>query len=144
MLDKIEKYETITDRIEIEIGDYLSKISEEDLSDLSSKHVRAMLSINNDLERIGDIFFQMSKSVERKESDRIWFTPDQRNNLLSMFDLIDEAFLVVMNENLEKEFLKADLSKAIECENKINQRRNELRTQHLENVEKQEYNVKSE
>jgi phosphate:Na+ symporter len=142
LLDKIEKYETITDRIEIEIGDYLSKISEEDLSDLSSKHVRAMLSINNDLERIGDIFFQMSKSVERKESDRIWFTPDQRNNLLSMFDLIDEAF-VVMNENLEKEFLKADLSKAIECENKINQRRNELRTQHLENVEKQEYNVKS-
>lgn len=142
LLKKIEKYETITDRIEIEIGNYLSKISEEDLSDLSSKHVRAMLSINNDLERIGDIFFQMSKSVERKESDRIWFTPDQRNNLLSMFDLIDDAF-AVMNENLEKEFLKADLTRAIECENKINQRRNELRSQHLENVEKQEYNVKS-
>ncbi|MBK9190150.1 MAG: Na/Pi cotransporter family protein [Crocinitomicaceae bacterium] len=142
LLQKIEKYETITDRIEIEIGNYLSKISEEDLSDLSSRHVRAMLSINNDLERIGDIFFQMSKSVERKDTDRIWFTPDQRNNLISMFDLIDEAF-AVMNENLEKEFLKADLAKAIDCENKINQRRNELRSQHLENVEKQEYNVKS-
>lgn len=142
LLLKIEKYETITDRIEIEIGNYLSKISEEDLSDLSSRHVRSMLSINNDLERIGDIFFQMSKSIERKDSDRIWFTPDQRNNLITLFDLIDDAF-TVMNENLEKEFLKADLTKAIECENKINQRRNELRSQHLENVEKQEYNVKS-
>lgn len=139
---RIKKYEEITDRIEIEIGDYLSKISEEDLSDTSSKHVRSMLSINNDLERIGDIFFQISKSLERKENDRIWFTPEQRNNLLQLFSLIDEAF-VVMNENLTKEYLKSDLNKAIACEQKINEMRNSLRSSHLENIEKQEYSIKS-
>ncbi|MBI3134109.1 MAG: Na/Pi cotransporter family protein [Bacteroidetes bacterium] len=142
LFDRIEKYEEITDRIELEIGNYLSKISEEDLSDTSSRHVRSMLSINNDLERIGDIFFQMSKSIERKGDERIWFTPEQRNNLLAMFVLVDEAF-VVMNENLEGEFLKGDLQKAIRCEEKINAKRNELRSAHLENIEKQEYNVKS-
>lgn len=142
LIARIEKYEIITDRIELEIGDYLSKISEEDLSDTSSRHVRSMLSINNDLERVGDIFFQMSKSIERKDNERIWFTPEQRNNLLEMFDLIDEAF-EVMNENLEAEFQKGDLRKAVLCEEKINQKRNQLRTQHLENVERQEYNVKS-
>ena len=131
-----------SDRIELEIGDYLSKISEEDLSDTSSRHVRSMLSINNDLERVGDIFFQMSKSIERKDNERIWFTPEQRNNLLEMFDLIDEAF-EIMNENLEAEFQKGDLRKAVLCEEKINQKRNQLRAQHLENVERQEYNVKS-
>lgn len=142
LFDRIEKYEEITDRIELEIGNYLSKISEEDLSDTSSKHVRAMLSINNDLERIGDIFFQMSKSIERKDSERIWFTPEQRNNLLQLFDLVDRAFSV-MNENLEREFLKGDLQKAIACEERINAKRNELRAEHLENIEHQEYNVKS-
>lgn len=142
LIDRIEKYEIITDRIELEIGDYLSKISEEDLSDTSSRHVRSMLSINNDLERVGDIFFQMSKSIERKDNERIWFTPEQRNNLLEMFDLIDEAF-EIMNENLEAEFQKGDLRKAVLCEEKINQKRNQLRAQHLENVERQEYNVKS-
>lgn len=140
--ERIEKYEVITDRIELEIGNYLSKISEEDLSDTSSRHVRAMLSINNDLERVGDIFFQMSKSVERKDSERIWFTPEQRNNLLEMFDLVDEA-LEIMNENLESEFQKGDLKKAFVCEEKINTKRNQLRSQHLENVERQEYNIKS-
>lgn len=142
LLARVEKYEEITDRVEIEIGNYLSKISEEDLSDKSSKHVRAMLSINNDLERIGDIFFQMSKSIERKDNERLWFTPEQRNNLQDLFNLVEQAF-VVMNDNLEGEFLKADLQKAIDCEHRINEKRNELRTLHLENIEKQEYSVRS-
>ena len=65
-LKKIQKYEDITDRIEIEIADYLLKVSEGELSETSSRRLRSMLSIINELERIGDVLFQMSKNLEKK------------------------------------------------------------------------------
>jgi phosphate:Na+ symporter len=142
LLERIQKYEEITDRVEIEIGEYVSKIAEQEISDISSRQVRSILSINNDLERIADIFFQMSKSIERKDQDKIWFIPEQRDNVLAMCDVVDEAF-VVMKENLQVEPRHVDLVKAMEAENKINQKRDELRAQHLLNVENKEYNVKS-
>lgn len=142
LLERIQKYEEITDRVEIEIGEYISKIAEQEISDISSRQVRSILSINNDLERIGDIFFQMSKSVERKDQEKIWFTPEQRNSLLEMCDVVDEAF-VVMKENLQLDPPQVDLVKAVEAENRINNKRNELRSQHLQNIENKEYNVKS-
>lgn len=142
LLDRIQKYEEITDRVEIEIGEYLSKVTEQEVSDYASRKVRGMLSINNDLERIGDIFFQMSKTIERKDQEKIWFTPEQRNNLLELHDIIDEAFNI-MKENMENEPPSVDLVKAVEVENKINTKRDEIRKQHLENIENKEYNVKS-
>jgi phosphate:Na+ symporter len=142
LLERIAKYEEITDRVEIEIGEYLSKVTEQEVSDYASRKVRSMLSINNDLERIGDIFFQMSKTIERKDQEKIWFTPEQRTQLLELHDLIDEAF-AVMRENMDQEPPTVDLIRAVEAENKINKKRDEIRQQHLQNIENKEYNVKS-
>ncbi len=142
LLERIQKYEEITDRVEIEVGEYVSKIAEQEISDIASRQVRSILSINNDLERIGDIFFQMSKSIERKDQEKIWFTPEQRDNVLALCDVVDEAF-AVMKENLLLEPQQVNLVKAVEAENKINKKRDELRAQHLQNVENKEYNVKS-
>ncbi|MGM0479951.1 MAG: Na/Pi cotransporter family protein, partial [Bacteroidota bacterium] len=89
--ERIAKYEQITDRVEIEVANYLNKISEGELSGDTAVRIRGMNSIVNDLERIGDIYYQMSKTLERKSSEKIWFTPEQRNNLASMFDLVDRA-----------------------------------------------------
>lgn len=142
LLERIQKYEEITDRIELEIGEYLSKVTEQEVSDYTSRKVRGMLSINNDLERIGDIFFQMSKTIERKDQEKIWFTPEQRNSLLELCDVVDQAFEVMIT-NMEKEPEQVDLIKAVHAENAINNKRDELRREHLLSIENNTYNVKS-
>jgi phosphate:Na+ symporter len=73
-LEKIEKYEEITDRVEIEVAKYLNKVSEGELTEQNSAEIRGLNSITNDLERIGDIFYQMSKTIEKKADDKIWFS----------------------------------------------------------------------
>lgn len=142
LFERIEKYEEITDRVEIEVANYLSKVAEGDLSDTASKRVRAMLSITNDMERIGDIYYQLSMTIQRKDEEKIWFTPEQRNGILEMIELVDEAFKV-MQGHLDREYEKIDITSAEEIEQKINEKRDALRSRHLQNMEKKEYNVKS-
>jgi phosphate:Na+ symporter len=141
-LEKIEKYEEITDRVEIEVAKYLNKVSEGELTEQNSSEIRGLNSITNDLERIGDIFYQMSKTIERKADDKIWFSPEQRQGLLEMLDLVDEAF-VLMVENLKVEKKEVNMARAIELEDLINKKRDELRNSHLDNMESAEYNIKS-
>lgn len=137
---KLEKYEEITDRVEIEIGDYLTKVSTLEMSERASTKMRGMLSITNDLERIGDIFYQISKALEKKEEGKIYFTPEQREGLNEMSAVIDEAF-VVMNANLEADKKDVDIKEAIDAEIKINKLRNKLRKTHLKNLESGEANM---
>ena len=142
LYSKVRKYEEITDRVEEEISIYLGKVAEGEMSEDVSLRVRGMLSVINDLERIGDIFFQMSKTIERKEEDKIWFTQEQRDNLKNMFRKLDQA-LEVMVENLNSDYEGVSLKKAEDLEREINSLRNQLRKQHFEKIEKGEYNVKS-
>lgn len=140
--EKIQKYEDITDRMEIEVANYLNKISEGELSEETAKRIRSMNSIANDLERIGDIFYQMTKSMERKDELRIWFTPEQRNSLAEMFDLVDAAFEIML-ENLSAHHDGVLIDKAVVAERKINEKRDELRAEYLENIsDNKEYNIK--
>lgn len=144
-LAKIKKYEEITDRMEVEIADYLAKVSEHEMSESSSKMIRAMLSIVNDLERVADINYQMSKMMERKAEQKLWFTPDQRQNLKDMFNLADNA-LKHMEQVLRREEIDVNrdsLLKAQELETAINKMRNKLRKEHLENIGKGDYNIQS-
>jgi phosphate:Na+ symporter len=142
LLDKVKKYEEITDRIELEVANYLLKVSEGSLTEEASRRVRSMLSIVNDLETIGDIFYQMSKAIERKTQEKIYFTPEQRNNLLEMMKLLDDAF-ETMIENLHLDTEKPDLDAAATKEALINNLRDELKLEHLQSVERGVYHVKS-
>ncbi len=108
---RIKKYEDITDRIEAEITEYLTKVSTKQLSDESSEIVRIMLSIINDLERVGDICYQMSVSIERKEEQKIWFSAEQRKQLFELFDMVEKA-LEETTINLNNEYSKIDIGKA--------------------------------
>ena len=101
-----------------------------------------MLSITNDLERIGDAYYQMSKTLERKEEKRLYFLPEQRDNLNKMLDILDSAYKV-MNKNLNLDFGKGDLKSANEIEIKINKLRDKLRKSYLKNAEKGEYQFQS-
>jgi phosphate:Na+ symporter len=142
MYDKIAKYEDITDRVEIEVANYLNKISEGELSEETAARIRGMNSIVNDLERIGDIFYQMSKSIEAKDEQRIWFTPEQRNALGEMFDLVDHAFEIMIG-NLEAHQDGVLIDSAVDAERNINSMRDTLRKEYLENIsDNKEYNIK--
>ena len=142
LMDRLAKYEGITDRIEVEVGKYLTKTGTEARSEEVSQRIQGMLAITGDLERVGDIFFQMSKSMERKMDDRLWFTPEQRGHLMEMMDLLEHAF-VVMRRNLDADPEHVSLDEAVEAEQRINARRDQLRRMHLKSIEAGDYNVKS-
>lgn len=142
LFERVKKYEEITDRIELEVADYLTRVSQDDLSEEGSAHVRGMLAIVNDLERIGDIYYQMSKNIERKIEQKLWFTQEQRDNLKMMFDHLDEAFKIMV-KNLNVEFNKPDMEAAVNKEREINKYRNKLRKKHLRDIEEGDYNVKA-
>jgi phosphate:Na+ symporter len=142
MFNKIKKYEEITDRVEIEVASYLDKVSTQEITQEASSQIRSMLSITNDLERIGDIYYQMSKTIERKDDNKIFFLPEQRENLNNMLDAIDKAFNH-MNNNLTSEYNQISLDASKKAEREINQLRNELRKSYLEQAEKGEYKFQS-
>lgn len=142
LLARIRKYEEITDRIESEVSNYLAKVSEGELNSSASERIRSMLSIINDLERIGDVCYQMSKAIERKSEKKIWFTPEQRQNLQEMFVKVDAA-ITLMITNLDNDYNKVDIEKAHELEKDINKLRNRYRKEHLISIEQGEYNFSS-
>ena len=142
LIAKIQKYEEITDRVETEVAEYLSKVSEGELSESASVQIRGMMSIAGDLENIGDIYFQMSKTIDKKIQEKIYLIPEQRNNLLKMLDMVNNAFNI-MNTNLEKGANNIIIEDAYDMENKINSYRDKLRNNHLKSIEKNEYSVKS-
>jgi phosphate:Na+ symporter len=142
MFNKIKKYEEITDRVEVEVANYLDQVATQEISAEASSQIRSMLSITNDLERIGDIYYQISKTIERKDDQKIYFLPEQRENINKMLDYLEKAFKT-MNTNLNAEFGHIKLDDAIKAEREINQFRNQLKKSYLENAEKGEYKFQS-
>lgn len=142
MYNKIKKYEEITDRVEVEVASYLDNISTQEITQETSSQIRGMLSITNDLERIGDIYYQMSKTYERKDDSKIYFLPEQRENLNKMLDATEKAFKI-MNINLNSEYGQIITDDAEKAEREINQLRNELRKLFLELTEKGKYKFHS-
>ncbi len=141
-IERIEKYEEITDKIEVEVADYLMTVLQGELSNESGKRVRSMLDIVSVMEQIGDVFFQMSLTYDRKIESRAWFTLEQRRNLLEMFDMIDLAFENMMI-NLENKYEDIDLDKAELLEVEVNNLRDKIRKEHLDNMGKPDYNIDS-
>ncbi len=95
--DRIEKYEEISDRVEVEIATYLSKISTHYLSDESSRRLQAMFNVINDVESLSDSNFNLARTLRRKRKANIWFNQEIRDNLNYMFDLVDDAFVIMLN-----------------------------------------------
>lgn len=137
-IDRIAKYEDITDKIEEEVARYLTKVSQNELSERTSEKIRAMLSMVGDMERIADIYYQISKTTERKRKNKIWFTPEQRERLVEMYSLMN-LVLENMCKNLEMRYSEVELTEAKKLEKSLNKLRKEIRKEHFTNVEKGEY-----
>ena len=142
LMARIRKYEDITDRMEIEIADYLAKASQGELSVAASIKVRSMISMINDMERIGDICYQMSISVERKKEQKAQFMPEPTTSLEEMIAEVNRA-LQVMNNNLNTNYTQVVLTEADEVEIVINELRNKLRKNYLQKIEKGEVKIQT-
>ena len=101
MLQRISKYEEITDNLEIEIATFLTKVSEGEMSHESSKEIRAMLKIIDDMESVADVIYQISKIVDNNVQQKIALTNGQNKALNELMELVQEAF-VEMNANLNR------------------------------------------
>jgi phosphate:Na+ symporter len=142
LLQKVKKYEEVTDLMEEEITRYLLKLSTTEISETSSNKIKKILSITHDLEDIGDVYYQMSRDIERKKNLKLWFTPEQRNELVSLYEIIDDAF-AEMIANLNNETGKIDIEVARQIEKRINKKRNYIRSEQLSAVQSGESNIKS-
>ncbi len=142
ILQRMAKYEEITDRMEVEVGNFLARTGTEVRDAALSERIRGMLGIIGDLERVGDIYFQISKLLERKADEKLWFTPEQRSNILDTFTLLDEAFQVMLR-NMAAEPEQVSLDAAVQAELRINAQRDRLRKAHLASVEAGDHNIKS-
>ncbi|WP_018127644.1 Na/Pi cotransporter family protein [Balneola vulgaris] len=143
MLSKIKKYEEITDRIEDEVTKYLMSVSEGSLSNESTRKVAHLLSIANDLERIADIIYQISRDLEKFYEGDIIFNSEQKEGILKMIDAIDEAF-EVMNENLNSDYNAVSIEVASEKEQAINTLKKKLLKKYIKRIENNMYNINSD
>lgn len=141
-MKKIKNQEEITDRMEQEISKYLMDVSSGGtLSTDGTKSVTMLLSAVNDLERIGDIFYQMSKDVDRSIKNETHFTKKQLNNLNEMMDMIDKA-LSIMLANLSGKRGAESLEPAVEVEAKINKMRNKFRKELMKEMDNNSFDPK--
>lgn len=141
IFERIEKYETISDRIEIEIATYLNKVSTYDLSIESSRKLQAMFREISEIESIADSCFSLARTFKRKRDLKVWFSQEIRNNLNQLFSMLDEAF-DLMNTNLEssqKKHPNIILKPSYDIEEQINTFRDRLKDEHIKNIEANKY-----
>lgn len=143
LIRKIEENEEITDRLERQISEHITSLSKEQVTAETSLLMRSILNICNDLERIADLYFQLTVTYRNKMEENIYFLPEQRTNLQQMHQLIAQA-IVIMNENLAvSDYRGVSNYQASRTEKKINQLRNQLRSDYLLVINQPDYNLKS-
>lgn len=141
-MEKIKKREEITDKIELEIAQYLTNVSEFNLSKTSSRRVRSMLRMTNDLERIADLYYQVSRTFERMESEDLTLPESAMDEIKDMMMLIQDA-LQIMRSNMAGEYGDVNMNEVILMEKKIDSLRDELRQSHYLRLERGDYTPKA-
>lgn len=138
LFSRIEKYESITDNMEIEIAKYLDGVSDAHLSDDTKAKIRAMLREISELESIGDSCYNIARTINRKMSGKEDFTENQYEHIHQMFELTDDS-LTQMNVLLLGRKDNFDVNRSFNIENEINNYRNQLRNQNINAVNDHEY-----
>ena len=130
---RIEKYEGISDNMEIEIAKYLDQVSDSHLSDETKAKIRAMLREISEIESIGDSCFNIARTLNRRIRDKEDFIPSQYEHMHQMMELTDNA-LTQMNITLVGHKGDNDANLSFNIENEINNYRNQLKSQNINDV----------
>ena len=141
LYNRIEKYEAITDRMEIEIATYLRRVSEGRLSDSSKAQIMKMLRQVDELESIGDSCYHLARILRRKrENCTEAFTDEQMQHITQMMTLTDTS-LSNMENLLEQDspLTEDQTAYSHNLENEINNYRNELKSRNLQDIDAGRY-----
>ena len=131
---RIEKYESITDSMEMEIARYLNKVSEGRLSDESKAWIAKMLRQISELESIGDSCYHLGRTLNRKRQySKEDFTAEQMDRMETMLDLVDKA-LAEMVRKVALVELRPNINQSYNIENEINNYRTQLKNKNLSDV----------
>ena len=139
VFSRIEKYENISDNMELEIANYLNQVSEGRLSSESKLQIRAMLREVTEIESIGDSCYNLARTINRKRQTNQDFTEKQYEHIHFMMKLTDDALaqMIVVVEKPEHQSI--DINKSFNIENEINNYRNQLKNQNILDVNNKEY-----
>ena len=139
LFSRIEKYEGISDSMEIEIAQYLDSVSDSHLSDETKAKIRAMLREISEIESIGDSCYNMARTISMKvQGKKEHFTEKQYEHIHQMFELTDEA-LTQMNSLFSGRKELFDVNRSFNVENEINNYRNQLKSQNISDVNNRIY-----
>jgi phosphate:Na+ symporter len=141
LLARIEKYEDITDNIEGEVADFLTQVSEGEISHESSKDIRAMLTIIDDLESAADVIFQLSRVIDNNVERKVHLNEAQIIAINNLSVLVEKA-IGEMIDNLNRPYRQVKAIKATEIEHTINAMRDSLRQKHADDLKEKKYKHK--
>ena len=141
---RLEKYEEISDRMEIEIANYLNRCAEARLSNQSKRRIAAMLSIDSEIESIADCALGVGKILLRKQQSNVDFNEEIYKNIDTMFDYVGRATdnMMKLLSNLEHQQENTIIT-SYNCEREINNLRNILRSNNISNINEHHYEYQS-
>jgi phosphate:Na+ symporter len=139
LFTRIEKYEGISDNMELEIAKYLDSVSDAHLSDDTKAKIRAMLREISELESIGDACYNMARTISRKYNGKEdHFVEKQYDHLHQMMELTDQS-LTQMNRLMGGRKEAFDVNRTFNIENEINNYRNQLKSQNINDINNHQY-----
>ncbi|MBO4603202.1 MAG: Na/Pi cotransporter family protein [Salinivirgaceae bacterium] len=139
LYNRIEKYEGISDSMELEIAKYLDEVSDAHLSDETKAKIRAMLREISEIESIGDACYNMARTISRKYNGKQdHFNSKQYEHIHQMMDLTDQS-LTQMNELMGGRKEEYDVNRTFNIENEINNFRGQLKSQNINDINNHEY-----
>ena len=139
---RIEKYENISDNMEVEIADYLNRVSEGKLSGESKMQLRCMLREISEIESICDSCYNMSRVINRKYKAKESFTEEQISHIQHMWELCDKA-LTQMERVLADTDHSVDPHQSLYIENEINIYRTQLKENNVADVNDKKYDYQT-
>ena len=139
MYSRIEKYEGISDNMELEIAQYLDEVSDAHLSDDTKAKIRAMLREISEIESIGDACYNIARTISRKyQGKQDHFNQKQYEHIFQMMELTDQA-LTQMNALMAGRKVSYEVNRSFNIENEINNYRNQLKSQNINDVNNHAY-----
>ena len=141
---RIEKYESISDRMEVEIASYLTQVAEGRLSDEGKTQLQSMLRTVSEIESVGDSCYNLARTMMRKRDDKSVYTEEMNAHIELMFNLLQnsiEQMKKILHSSHQITDEEYNLSENME--NEINNFRNELKLKNVEDVKEQKYDYQA-
>ena len=136
---RVEKYESISARMEIEIANYLTCVAEGRLSSEGKEEIRIMLRAVSEIESIADSCNNMARSIKRRNEFKSIFTDEQNHNVDQMLALTEKALHRMIEILKKSELVRDDVNPSYNIENEINNYRNQLKIHNVEDINNKKY-----